>query len=62
MQVDKYWNDLLQVLTEDDLRIRRGDMVELEKSDIRDFLTNLKLFEDRLEQRAQQLADQQSKK
>lgn len=56
MRIDKYWADLLQVVTEDDnLRIRKGDMVELEKTDVLEFLTHISLFEKRIEQKLEKL-------
>lgn len=60
--IDKYWNEMLQVLTEDEnLRIRKGDMMELERTEIREFCHHLKLFEDRIEQRVAQLEKLKSK-
>lgn len=50
MIIDKYWSELMQVLTEDEnLRIRKNDMIELNKTDIVEFMRNLKLFETRTE-------------
>lgn len=52
MMVDKYWADLLQVITEDEnLRIRKKDMVELERTEIIEFMTHLKKFEERIEEK-----------
>ncbi len=46
----KYWNDLFQVLTEDEnLRIRKGDMMNLAKTDVVEFMGSLSLFEKRME-------------
>lgn len=60
MRVDKYWADLLQVLTEDDnLRIRKSDMVELERSDILEVITHIALFEDRIEEKLEKIKAQQ---
>lgn len=57
--VEKQWSDLLQILTEDEnLRIRKGDIVSLERTDIVDFMRNLKLFETRMESLAQKIKDQ----
>ena len=62
MKVEKYWNDLLQVLTEDEnLRIRKGDMNELLRSDIKDFYQHIRLFEDRMEEKIQKLEEQKVK-
>ena len=54
--IDKYWNELLQVLTEDEnLRIRKSDMVELERTDIVELLGSVFYFEKRMEEKAEQL-------
>lgn len=61
--IDKYYSDLLQVLTEDEhLRVRRGDMTEFERTDIVEFMRNLKLFEQRMEKMTEQLKQQNAKK
>lgn len=63
MLIDKYYSDLLQVLTEDEhLRVRRGDMTEFERTDIVEFMRNLKLFEQRMEKMTEQLKQQNGKK
>jgi len=57
--IDKYYNDLLQVLTEDDnLRVRKNDMMELAKTDVVDFNRILKLFETRMEEKVNKLKEQ----
>lgn len=55
MRIDKYWADLLQILTEDEnLRIRKKDMVELERTDVIEFMMHVKLFEKRIEEKLAQ--------
>ena len=50
LAISKYWNDLYQALTEDEnLRIRKGDMNNLRRTDIVEFMTNLSFFEKRME-------------
>jgi len=50
---------LLQVLTEDDnLRVRKNDMMELAKTDVVDFNRILKLFETRMEEKVNKLKEQ----
>jgi len=50
---------LLQVLTEDDnLRVRKNDMMELSKTDVVDFNRILKLFETRMEDKVNKLKEQ----
>lgn len=62
MRIDKYWADLLQVVTEDEnLRIRKGDMIELEGTDILEFLTHISLFEKRIEKKLEQLKEKNGK-
>lgn len=61
--IDIKYNDLFQVLTEDDnLRIRKGDMVELGRADIIDFLQHVKLFEKRIEERLKKLNEKKDGK
>jgi len=49
----------LQVLTEDDnLRVRKNDMMELSKTDVVDFNRILKLFETRMEDKVNKLKEQ----
>jgi hypothetical protein len=42
--------------------VRRGDMTEFERTDIVEFMRNLKLFEQRMEKMTEQLKQQNAKK
>lgn len=54
--VDKYWEELLQVLTEDEnLRIRKTEINELKKTDVVEFMMNVRYFEDRMDERIKKL-------
>lgn len=56
MIIDRYWNETLQAITEDENnRIRKRDMIELERSDIVEVVSSIGIFEKRLEERLQQL-------
>lgn len=61
MRLTKHYNDLLQVLTEDEnLRIRKGDMVDLMRANVLDVMQHIILFEERIEEKLQRLKEQQA--
>lgn len=52
MRIEKYWNELLQIITEDEnARVRKSDIVALKETDIVEFMCNLKFFEKRVEEK-----------
>ena len=58
MERDRYWTELLTVLTEDEnLRLRKNDFDQLKRTDIREFLMQLKIFEERCEERLNKLKE-----
>lgn len=55
MRVDKYWNDLLYSLTDDDMKIKASEIKELKRLEIRDFFMLLNAFKAKLKQRQEQI-------
>lgn len=62
LAVDKYWNELMQALTEDEnLRIRKTEINELKKTDIVEFMGNVRYFEERMDERLKSFNDLKNK-
>lgn len=54
--IDKTWVDLLQVITEDEnLKVRKHDIDALWRTEVREFYTHLKQFEERIDQRVEKV-------
>ena len=55
MRADKYWNDLLYSLTDDDMKIRASEIRELGRTEVREFFILLNAFKEKLKYRQDEL-------